>query len=187
MPQSLLQSQQGTRNQHACSYRAALVWSFEVEQNASELQDHDRATRKILNINRSLHPRTSVPRTEAQSPGRLRTPKPWGAFMIILSWGLQKNILRWEDSLLRYAPEHKFQEKAGFLFKAAVREAENWTCTGKIGFCAWQGQDGTPMQRKERTPRVNLVLRVEEHMRKNLHTVFLKHIKICQPILPLHL
>lgn len=104
-----------------------VLYSFGVlKWNVDELRELDRGTRKMMNMHRSLHPRSSVE--------RLYIPRTMGGRGLLSLECLHNRVVldtaceifnRTEDPLLHLVHTHELEGKGAFLYHAAERAARD--------------------------------------------------------------
>ena len=133
-----------------------------------------------MNINRSLHPRSSVQ--------RIYLPRQHGGRGLLnleclhdrLVLGTADNVLRSQDLLMKFVTEHEFSGKGAFLFQAAERAALR---LGLNDFIPDRMNAGVVLSSAERSrisksvKQAELDMLLREHMSKSLHSVYFKHIQ----------
>uniref|UniRef100_A0A6V7LE95 Reverse transcriptase domain-containing protein n=1 Tax=Bracon brevicornis TaxID=1563983 RepID=A0A6V7LE95_9HYME len=102
-----------------------LLYSFGVVKwSRSELKQLDRDTRKLMNIHRSLHPRSSSPRLyfprECGGRGLLRVESLHDRLVL----GVACDVVNSTDPLMDFVHEYELRGVQAFLYKAADGAAE---------------------------------------------------------------
>lgn len=157
-----------------------LLYSFGVlKWNVDELKNLDRETRKLMNIHRSLHPKSSIQRIylPRDQGGRGLLGLEYLHDRVVLETSAR--VLRDRDPLMRLVAAHELEGIGAFLFRAARRAADS---LGLEHLKPSHGQVGemTPAQ----LAKINSDIRkaehgklLEEHMSKAMHSVFFKNIR----------
>jgi hypothetical protein len=158
-----------------------LSYTFGVlKWNIKELQSLDIETRKIMNIHRSLHKKSSLQ--------RIYLPRHLGGRGLLNLECLQGRIvlgtairtLRSGDPLLQLVTTHEFAGKGAFLFQAARRAASN---LGLEDLAPNRRLAGTPLSDKEYRQISESIKKaeqsklLEEHMKKALHSKFFQLVR----------
>lgn len=153
-----------------------ISYSFGVlKWNINELQALDIETRKIMNIHRSLHKKSSLQ--------RIYLPRHLGGRGLLNLECLHDRIvlgtciraLRSEDPLLQLVTDHEFAGKGAFLFQAARKAADN---LGLTDLAPNRRFAGIPLSNEEYRQISESIKKaeqhklMEEHMSKHLHSVF---------------
>jgi hypothetical protein len=154
-----------------------LSYSFGVlKWNVDELHEIDRETRKLLNIHRSLHPKSSVQ--------RLSLPRHIGGRGLVNIEGLHnrvvleisQRVLASADPLMQLVNIHEAAGAGAFLYGAARRAA------GILGL-----QDLAPPRIYQGAVNIGAKIRkaeveclMQEHMSKPMHSVFFRHVRDSQ-------
>lgn len=101
-----------------------LLYTFgAIKWTVNELEELDRATRKIMNMNRSLHPRSSVQRIYLQRDLGGRGLLSVELLHDRLVLGTACRVLNSSDPLLQLVRDHELAGEGAFLFSAAQRAA----------------------------------------------------------------
>nr|CAI5837629.1 unnamed protein product [Callosobruchus analis] len=136
-----------------------LLYTFDaLHWTVDELRQIDTKTRKRMNMERSLHPKSSVP--------RIYLPRHLGGRGLLSLERLHNrvvlatacNVTRSNDPLIRFVREHENAGKGAFLFKAAKRAAEELSLT---------------LDFTRRSAEVEFLLKL--HKDKPMHGIFYKH------------
>ena len=104
----------------------SLLYTFgAMKWNVNELQILDRGTRKMMTINRSLHPKSSVPRIYLPRDlgGRGLIGLEYMHDRVVLSTACR--VFNSADPLLQLVKSHELTGAGAFLFQAANRAADN--------------------------------------------------------------
>ena len=149
-----------------------------IRWTVDELRQIDTKTRKRMNMERSLHPKSSVP--------RIYLPRHLGGRGLLSLERLHDRVVlatacyvtRSTDPLIRFVREHENAGKGAFLFRAATRAAEELSLT--LDFtrrCQQSVTELAPAQLKThiKTAEVEFLLRL--HKDKPMHGVFYKHLE----------
>nr|CAI5831238.1 unnamed protein product [Callosobruchus analis] len=150
----------------------ALHWTVD------ELRQIDTKTRKRMNMERSLHPKSSVP--------RIYLPRHLGGRGLLSLERLHNrvvlatacNVTRSNDPLIRFVREHENAGKGAFLFKAAKRAAEELSLT--LDFtrrCQQSITELAPAQLKTHIKAAEVEFLLKLHKDKPMHGIFYKHLE----------
>nr|CAI5870488.1 unnamed protein product [Callosobruchus analis] len=150
----------------------ALHWTVD------ELRQIDTKTRKRMNMERSLHPKSSVP--------RIYLPRHLGGRGLLSLERLHNrvvlatacNVTRSYDPLIRFVREHENAGKGAFLFKAAKRTAEELSLT--LDFtrrCQQSITELAPAQLKTHIKAAEVEFLLKLHKDKPMHGIFYKHLE----------
>nr|CAI5858087.1 unnamed protein product [Callosobruchus analis] len=150
----------------------ALHWTVD------ELRQIDTKTRKRMNLERSLRPKSSVP--------RIYLPRHLGGRGLLSLERLHNrvvlatacNVTRSNDPLIRFVREHENAGKGAFLFKAAKRAAEELSLT--LDFtrrCQQSITELAPAQLKTHIKAAEVEFLLKLHKDKPMHGIFYKHLE----------
>nr|CAH7741340.1 unnamed protein product [Callosobruchus chinensis] len=150
----------------------AIHWTVE------ELRQLDTKTRKRMNMERSLHPKSSVP--------RIYLPRHLGGRGLLSLEHLHNRVVlatacyvtRSTDPLICFVREHEKTGKGAFLFKAAIRAAEELSLT--IDFtrrCQQSVTELAPAQLKTHIKAAEVEFLLKLHKDKPMHGIFYKHLE----------
>nr|CAH7767457.1 unnamed protein product [Callosobruchus chinensis] len=150
----------------------AIHWTVE------ELRQLDIKTRKRMNMERSLHPKSSVP--------RIYLPRHLGGRGLLSLERLHTGVVlatacyvtRSTDPLICFVREHEKAGKGAFLFKAAIRAAEELSLT--IDFtrrCQQSITELAPAQLKTHIKAAEVEFLLKLHKDKPMHGIFYKHLE----------
>ena len=148
-----------------------------IRWNREELQNLDRATRKVMTKSRSLHPNASVQ--------RLYLCRGIGGRGLQSLEGLHDRavvttacrIQTSKDPLLRLVASHEINDKGAFLYKAAIRAAEDLGISMRLGrrpkgdFIALE-----PEKQKQILKQKNAEKLQQQHSSKAMHGLYSKNI-----------
>nr|CAI5831945.1 unnamed protein product [Callosobruchus analis] len=150
----------------------ALHWTVD------ELRQIDTKTRKRMNMERSLHPKSSVPRIylprHLGGRGLLSLERLHNRVVLATAF----NVTRSNDPLIRFVREHENAGKGAFLFKAAKRAAEDLSLT--LDFtrrCQQSITELAPAQLKTHIKAAEVEFLLKLHKDKPMHGIFYKHLE----------
>lgn len=151
-----------------------------IRWTVEEITDLDRKTRKELTKARSLHPNASTQ--------RVYLPRQLGGRGIIAAEDAHSKavittahrIIHTSDPLLEIVKQHEINGRGSFLFKAAERAAQRYGLMFNIDGKKTNHRDNlVKAETEEIRPRIIEATRKklqQQHMQKNLHSVFYKNI-----------
>ena len=141
-----------------------------------ELQKLDRATRKIMHKNLSLHPNASV--------ARLYIPRDRGGRGLVALEDMYKRIMistatrihHSKDPLLKLVASHEIKGNGAFIFKAAETSARDLGMTLKLGARA-TGEllELTPEKQRKALKLKTIENQVKTHTDKPMHGLYFKN------------
>nr|CAH7732997.1 unnamed protein product [Callosobruchus chinensis] len=156
-----------------------LLYTFgAIRWTVEELRQLDTKTRKRMNMERSLHPKSSVP--------RIYLPRHLGGRGLLSLERLHNRVVlatacyvtRSTDPLICLVREHEKVGKGAFLFKAAIRAAEELSLA--IDFtrrCQQSITELAPAQLKTRIKAAEVEFLLKLHKDKPMHGIFYKHLE----------
>lgn len=160
-----------------------ITYSFGVlKWNVDELRQLDRNTRKTMHLNRSLHPRSSVPRIylQRQHGGRGLLSMEGLHNRVVLETAC--TIMKSTDPLLKFVRDHERAGVGAFLFSAAQRAADELglrfrDTRGRQSVDPLSVTELTPLQRKARIKASQISILTQEHVDKPMHGLFYRTIE----------
>nr|CAH7756697.1 unnamed protein product [Callosobruchus chinensis] len=156
-----------------------LLYTFgAIHWTVEELRQLDTKTRKRMNMERSLHPKSSVP--------RIYLPRHLGGRGLLSLERLHNRVVlatacyvtRSTDPLICFVREHEKAGKGAFLFKAAIRAADELSLA--IDFtrrCQRSITVLAPAQLKTHIKAAEVEFLLKLHKDKQMHGIFYKHLE----------
>lgn len=155
-----------------------VTYSFGViNWTVNEILELDRTTRKVMNMNRSLHPNCSIqriylPRTQG---GRGLQSLEFQHYQQTLKMTIR--ILRSEDPLLKMVADHEMRNQGAFLFRAGQRALDKLNITN-ITIDHELARTPITLVEQKRIGRqirqTQLKKLHDDHMSKHMHSIYYK-------------
>jgi hypothetical protein len=159
-----------------------LLYSFgAVRWTVDEIGQLDRDSRKMLNMQRSLHPRSSVPRIylPRHQGGRGLLSLECMHNRIVL--GMACTVIKSSDPLLRFVNDHEKAGVGAFLFKAAERAADElglqFTPRRRDRAANIQLAELEPNRRRALIKGAENSTLLRRHVDKPMHGMFFRHVE----------
>lgn len=160
-----------------------MTYSFGVlKWNVDELRQLDRETRKTMHLNRSLHPKSSVPRIylPRQQGGRGLLSVEYLHNRVVLETACL--IIKSTDPLLQFVKDHERAGVGAFLFNAAQRAADELGLRfkdprGRQPVDTTSVTELTPHQLKACVKTAETSKLFQQHVDKPMHGLFYRNIE----------